>query len=55
MNSVVGTGTIIHNDAIELGENLLPGDYVMQVIATDGSASKKKAFATQYVQFEVLQ
>jgi len=43
-----------NNGAIELGENLLPGDYVLQMIVTDRSAAKKKNIATQYVQFEVL-
>ncbi len=47
-----GTGTLAHNDAIQLGENLLPGDYVLQIVVTDGA--KKKAVATQYVQFEVM-
>lgn len=52
--SINGTGTVVHNDAIQLGENLLAGDYVMQIVVSDG-ASKKKTLATQYVQFEVLQ
>ena len=52
--ALTGTGTLVHNDAIQLGENLLPGDYVLQIVVTDG-ASKKKSLATQYVQFEVLQ
>lgn len=52
--SAVSSGSILHNGAMELGENLLPGDYVLQVIVTDSSASKKKGVATQYVQFEVL-
>jgi hypothetical protein len=51
--ALTGTGTLLHNDAIQLGENLLPGDYVLQIVVTDG-ASKKKGIATQYVQFEVL-
>jgi len=51
--ALTGTGTLLHNDAIQLGENLLPGDYVLQIVVTDGT-SKKKSIATQYVQFEVL-
>lgn len=47
------TQVLDHTDAIELGTNLLPGDYVLQLIVTDGNASKKKRIATQYVQFEV--
>ena len=52
--SLTGTGIPVHNDAIQLGENLPPGDYVLQIVVTDGG-SKKKGVATQYVQFEVLQ
>jgi hypothetical protein len=52
--TAVGAGGIVHNDAIELGENLLTGDYVMQIVVTDQSSSKKKDLATQYVQFEVV-
>jgi len=50
----LSSGSILNNGAIELGENLLPGDYVLQMIVTDRSAAKKKNIATQYVQFEVL-
>ena len=45
----------IFTDAVSLGENLLPGDYVLQVIVTDGLAKEKRRIATQYVQFEVLE
>jgi hypothetical protein len=45
----------VFTDAVSLGENLLPGDYVLQVIVTDGLAKEKKRLATQYVQFEVLE
>lgn len=55
MNAVNADGTALHNDAIELGANLLPGDYVLQIIVTDNSASKKKGVVTQYVQFEVVE
>lgn len=44
-----------YTGAIELGTGLLPGDYVLQLIVTDGAAQKKKRIATQYVQFEVLE
>jgi VWFA-related protein len=46
---------ITHTDAVELGEGLLPGDYVLQVIVSDGQSAKKKRVATQYVQFEVVE
>ena len=54
-NFLSSGGAVLHNDAIELGENLLSGDYILQVVVTDQSASKKKSIAVQYVQFEVLQ
>lgn len=48
-------GTSLHNDAIELGGNLQPGDYVLQIVVLEQSGSKKKTVASQYVQFEVVQ
>ena len=39
----------------QLGENLLPGDYVLQIVVTDGLAKDKNRIATQYVQFEVVE
>ncbi len=49
-----GTKEPVFTDAVLLGKNLLPGDYVLQVIVTDGLAKEKKRIATQYVQFEVI-
>ncbi len=45
----------VYTDAVQLGENLLPGDYVLQIVVTDGLAKDKKRIATQYVQFEVIE
>lgn len=45
----------VYTDAIHLGENLLPGDYVLQIVVTDGLAKEKRRIATQYVQFEVIE
>lgn len=45
----------VYTDAVQLGENLLPGDYVLQIVVTDGLAKDKKRIATQYVQFEVVE
>jgi VWFA-related protein len=39
--------------AFSLGANLEPGNYVLQVIVTDKTNVKK--FATQYVEFEIVQ
>lgn len=53
--SGLSAAEITHTDAVELGERLLPGDYVLQVIVSDNQSNKKKRVATQYVQFEVVQ
>lgn len=39
--------------AFSLGKNLEPGDYILQIIVTDGKNEKK--FATQFVEFEIVQ
>jgi VWFA-related protein len=49
-----GSKEINYTDAVELGNNLLPGDYVLQIVVTDSSAKKSRRIATQYVQFEVV-
>ena len=55
VTSQPGNKEPVFTDAVSLGENLLPGDYVLQVVVTDGLARQKKRLATQYVQFEVLE
>lgn len=40
--------------ALALGTQMQAGDYILQVIVTDGLANKKQQIATQYVQFEVV-
>ena len=40
--------------AVAIGEKLLPGDYILQVIVTDELANAKQQIATQFVQFEVV-
>jgi hypothetical protein len=40
--------------AVAIGEKMIPGDYVLQVIVTDDSAKPKYKTATQIVQFEVV-
>ena len=45
----------VYSDAVQLGANLLPGDYVLQIVVTDGLAKEKRRIATQYVQFEVIE
>jgi len=40
--------------AISIGTEMEPGDYVLQVIVTDGLSKAKNQTATQYVPFEVV-
>ena len=40
--------------AISIGAEMEPGDYILQVIVTDGLAKAKYQMATQYVQLEVV-
>ncbi len=41
--------------AVAIGEKLLPGDYILQVIVTDELAKAKQQIATQFVQFEIVE
>ncbi|HEY0458019.1 MAG TPA: VWA domain-containing protein [Pyrinomonadaceae bacterium] len=41
--------------AINLTNGMEPGDYILQIIITDGLAKEKRQISTQYVQFEVIQ
>jgi len=40
---------------VNIGDKLLPGDYILQVIVTDPLAGTKQQIATQFVQFEVVE
>ena len=40
--------------ALSIGDKMLPGDYVLQVIVTDTLAKTKQQIATQHVQFEIV-
>ena len=40
--------------AISIGGGMDPGDYILQVIVTDGLAKGKNQIASQYIQFEVV-
>lgn len=42
------------NSALSLGNEMSPGDYVLQVTITDGLAKSKKNTAMQFVQFEIV-
>lgn len=39
--------------ALNLGDAMTAGDYVLQIVITDGLAKKKRQIATQFVQFEI--
>lgn len=41
--------------ALNLGAEMLPGDYVLQIIVTDNLAKEKRKLGTQWVQFEVTE
>jgi hypothetical protein len=41
--------------AVSIGTQMLPGDYILQIITTDELADKKKQIATQFIQFEVVE
>jgi VWFA-related protein len=39
---------------LQLGMNLTPGDYVLQIVVTDELAKGKRATATQWLDFEII-
>ena len=39
---------------MRLGSDLTPGEYVLQVIATDPLADEKHRIATQWIDFEIV-
>ncbi len=39
--------------ALSLGNEMKPGDYVLQVVVTDNLAKKKQQIAAQFIQFEI--
>lgn len=45
--------TAVFTDAVKLGNQLPPGDYIVQVVAIDVKGKRK--IATQFVQFEVIE
>ncbi|MEP7214562.1 MAG: VWA domain-containing protein, partial [Acidobacteriota bacterium] len=50
------TGTAVNaSGALVLGLEMLPGDYVMQIVVTDKLAKEKYSSAGQFVQFEIVE
>jgi VWFA-related protein len=45
---------LLAGGVIQLGTDLLPGDYVFQVIVNDPLASEKHRVATQWIDFEIV-
>ncbi|MDQ3323543.1 MAG: VWA domain-containing protein [Acidobacteriota bacterium] len=41
--------------ALNLGTEMQPGDYVLQIVTTDSLAKQKQKIATQFVQFEIVE
>jgi hypothetical protein len=41
--------------ALSLGAEMQPGDYVLQIVATDNLAKEKQKIAAQFVQFEIVE
>lgn len=40
--------------AIDLGEKILPGDYILQIVVTDTLAKQNQQVTSQHIQFEVV-
>jgi VWFA-related protein len=45
---------LVAGGALQIGTDLLPGDYVLQVIVTDLLAKEKNRTATQWIDFEIV-
>lgn len=48
-----GTAKLSFAGALGLGNEMKPGDYVLQIVITDNLAKAKRKLATQWVQFEI--
>ncbi len=48
-------GIISTSGALNLGTDMEPGDYVLQIVVTDKLAKQKNQIATQFVQFEIIE
>lgn len=42
------------NGAVMLGKNLVPGDYVLQIVAVDALAKEKNQIQAQFIDFELI-
>ncbi len=48
-------GVISTSGALNLGTDMEPGDYVLQIVVMDKLAKQKNQIATQFVQFEIIE
>ncbi len=53
--SAIAGGQNNFTGAINLGTELVPGDYLLQIIVTDNQAKEKNKVASQWVQFEIVE
>jgi VWFA-related protein len=53
-SDVVDPKRVVSGGAIRLGTNLVPGDYVLQVIVRDMLADEKHRTVTQWMDFEIV-
>jgi len=44
---------LLVSGALQLGREMIPGDYVLQIIVTDLLAKEKRRIATQWIDFEI--
>ncbi len=42
------------NGAVQLGTDMLPGEYVLQIVVTDALAKEKRRVASQWIDFEIV-
>jgi VWFA-related protein len=45
---------LVSGGRLQLGVNMKPGEYVLQIIVTDALAKEKYRMATQYIDFEIV-
>ena len=54
LGSVTEWRQIVAGGRLQLGKEIEPGEYVLQVIVTDRLAKEKYSSATQWIDFEVV-
>jgi hypothetical protein len=53
MKSPLDEANLIGIGVVRLGDELTPGEYLLQALVTDGYRKKKQAQVAQWVDFEV--